>query len=276
MSALLQPINSAPDCLQVNKQKLAAAFSRRASAYQQHAQVQRTIADELCRRVIDRQATEYALDLGCGTGYLGRNLARGQDVWASVDIAFNMLGEAKQQRELSGDKHRQVFLQADAEALPFAAAEFDLVVSSMALQWVAEPRRCMAEIARVLCVGGRAHLAILRHDSLAELHQGWQRLGQSFRVNQFAPRAQWLSAMQQSSLTVQSVTQQGFVTHHPTLLALLHSINGIGAGTTAEAGKRALRKSDLHQLQRWWKQSHSDSFGLRLSYLVDFYQLVKL
>jgi SAM-dependent methyltransferase len=47
-----------------------------------------------------------------------------------------------------------VDLIADAHGLPFPAASFDLVVAVAVLEHVADPQRCVAEIARVLTPGG--------------------------------------------------------------------------------------------------------------------------
>ncbi len=52
-------------------------------------------------------------------------------------------------------------MRAPAEYLPFADASFDTVVSTLVLCTVADPRRAVAEAARVLRPGGR--LLFLEH-----------------------------------------------------------------------------------------------------------------
>lgn len=52
-------------------------------------------------------------------------------------------------------------VEAPAEALPFEAGSFDTVVSGLVLCSVEDPERTLAEIARVLCPGGR--LLFLEH-----------------------------------------------------------------------------------------------------------------
>jgi SAM-dependent methyltransferase len=49
---------------------------------------------------------------------------------------------------------------ANAEALPFRDGQFDLVICTQVLEYVAEPVRAVAEIKRVLCKGGYAFISV--------------------------------------------------------------------------------------------------------------------
>jgi ArsR family transcriptional regulator len=69
---------------------------------------------------------------------------------------------------------------ADANALPFEAAKFDSVILFHTLTYAAEPKRVLAECARVLRVGGRLVLLCLdRHEQqeitarYGEVHPGF-------------------------------------------------------------------------------------------------------
>ena len=52
------------------------------------------------------------------------------------------------------------FVTADAEALPFADGEFDGAISFWALNHMRYPKRCLAEMTRVLCPGAIAYLVL--------------------------------------------------------------------------------------------------------------------
>jgi ubiquinone/menaquinone biosynthesis C-methylase UbiE len=69
----------------------------------------------------------------------------------AADIAPGMLERAKQQ---SRWLRRFARVRADAYALPFGDASFDLVFSSLMLQWCDDLDAVFAEIARVLKPGG--------------------------------------------------------------------------------------------------------------------------
>jgi SAM-dependent methyltransferase len=93
------------------------------------------------------------LDAGCGSGILAEHLARQgmsvEGVDASRDMTMLALARA---RRLAGGL--RVSLQ-DATALGFPSASFDGVVSSNVYFAVVDPARYLAEIHRVLRVGGR-------------------------------------------------------------------------------------------------------------------------
>jgi SAM-dependent methyltransferase len=61
------------------------------------------------------------------------------------------------------------FHRGDAEALPFADAEFDAVTANFLLPHLARPERAMAELVRVLAPGGRLAMATWDVPSRARL-----------------------------------------------------------------------------------------------------------
>jgi ubiquinone/menaquinone biosynthesis C-methylase UbiE len=89
------------------------------------------------------------LDVGCGSG-LALLIARdrGADV-GGIDISPGLLGIA---RERLPDADLR---EGDMEILPFGDAAFDAVVGINAFQFAGDPRRALAEAARVLRPGGR-------------------------------------------------------------------------------------------------------------------------
>jgi SAM-dependent methyltransferase len=90
-----------------------------------------------------------ALEVGAGSGSCSQWLAsRGARAVAS-DLSAGMLAAGRPFGPVGA-------VQADARALPFADASFDLAFSAYgALPFVADPERVHAEVARVLRPGGR-------------------------------------------------------------------------------------------------------------------------
>jgi ubiquinone/menaquinone biosynthesis C-methylase UbiE len=100
------------------------------------------------------------LDVGCGTGEITARLAQLYPDAALVGV--DLIGR---HLELAGQRcaefgTRVSFREADAFALPFAAATFDLVVCRHMLQAVPRPHEAMAEFVRVVRSGGRLHLLV--------------------------------------------------------------------------------------------------------------------
>jgi ubiquinone/menaquinone biosynthesis C-methylase UbiE len=94
-----------------------------------------------------------ALDVGCGTGFLALQLATLGHRAVGIDGSEQMLGLA---RSKAGQAGLSVDLRlADAEALPFASASFDLVVERHVLWTLPNPAGALADWARVLRPAGR-------------------------------------------------------------------------------------------------------------------------
>jgi ubiquinone/menaquinone biosynthesis C-methylase UbiE len=106
--------------------------------------------------LLDVQPGRRVLDVGCGPGDDAREMARivgprGRVV--GVDNSQAMVAEARRRTEESGLPVE--FQVADALALPFAADAFDACRADRSLMHVPDPRRALAEMARVLRPGGR-------------------------------------------------------------------------------------------------------------------------
>lgn len=99
----------------------------------------------------------HAVDVACGSGSLTRELARAIGPSGSatgVDVSTGMLAEARRhQRSTSGVMPR--YLEGDALALPLPDAKVDAATIAFGLRNVADYRRCLAEMSRVVRPGGR-------------------------------------------------------------------------------------------------------------------------
>ncbi len=97
------------------------------------------------------------LDIACGTGNLAIPAARKGARVTGCDIAPNLLEQARARARQEGLEIR--FDEADAEALPYPEAAFDLVVSMWGVMFVPRPEVAAAELLRVCRPGGRTALA---------------------------------------------------------------------------------------------------------------------
>lgn len=102
------------------------------------------------------QARGRTLEIGAGSGInLHHYTDRVQELVIS-EPSEHMLGQLRSQLRSHPPRVGSWKLaQADAQQLPFADASFDTVVGTYVLCSVDEPRRTLAEIARVLRPGGR-------------------------------------------------------------------------------------------------------------------------
>ena len=98
-----------------------------------------------------------ALDVACGTGNLTLPLARAGASVRGVDIAPNLLEQARERAMAAGLAIE--FDEGDAEQLPYPDGSFDLVVSMFGAMFAPRPEVVAAELARVLKPGGRLAMA---------------------------------------------------------------------------------------------------------------------
>jgi SAM-dependent methyltransferase len=105
------------------------------------------------------------VDLACGTGYLSAWLVRAGARVVAVDLSAEQLASARRCQAAYGPGFPLV--QADAEELPLASDRFDLAVSEHGVAAWCDPRRWVAEVARVLRPGGR--LVFLTNSMLSAL-----------------------------------------------------------------------------------------------------------
>lgn len=134
-----------------DRERVAAYYNRLAPVYgdgqffaARRASVLAAMADELAM-------AQRLLDLGCGNGAFGIELAERspRTLIVGADLSRGMLHEARQRLG------QQVpLVEADACALPFRSGTFDLIFMSHVLLLVPDIERCVAEIARGLAPGG--------------------------------------------------------------------------------------------------------------------------
>jgi SAM-dependent methyltransferase len=103
-------------------------------------------------RVLGEVAGRDVLELGCGAAQWSVVLARAGARVVGLDLSERQLLHA---RRLTADAGMDVpLLQADAEAVPLAAASFDVVFCDHGAMNFADPYRTVPEVARVLRPGG--------------------------------------------------------------------------------------------------------------------------
>jgi SAM-dependent methyltransferase len=119
---------------------------------------QKTAADaEAFIARLNLPAGAKVLDMACGSGNLAIPLARQGCIATGVDIAPNLLVQARERAVAEG--LTVSFDEGDAEALPYANASFDAVVTMFGAMFAPRPELVAAELARVLKPGGRLAMA---------------------------------------------------------------------------------------------------------------------
>ena len=100
---------------------------------------------------------DRVLDVACGTGNLAIPAARTGASVVGIDIASNLISQAKARAASEGISIE--FRVGNAERLPYADATFDSVVTMFGAMFAARPDRAAAELLRVTRPGGRIAMA---------------------------------------------------------------------------------------------------------------------
>jgi ubiquinone/menaquinone biosynthesis C-methylase UbiE len=97
------------------------------------------------------------LDVACGTGNLAIPAAKRGCIVTGVDIAPNLVEQARERANAEGLSI--IFDEGDAEKLPYPDASFDVVVSMFGAMFAPRPEIVASELARVLKPGGLLAMA---------------------------------------------------------------------------------------------------------------------
>lgn len=140
------------------KASLRTAWNTGGAGYQELAEGLRPAVEHLLR-LTALEAGQLVLDAATGTGLAALAAAeRGAQVTA-VDFAPDLLAEGERLAQVAGLSNRVAFELCDCEALPYADASFDVVISTFGVMFTARHDAVAYELARVLKPGGTLALA---------------------------------------------------------------------------------------------------------------------
>lgn len=246
---------------EIDKSRVAKAFSSAAGQYDQLAEAQKRIAGRLLSHC---PQADSVLDIGCGTGYWTRKLrdhCQASQVYG-LDLAPGMLAYAQQQPGSQGID----WLCADAEALPLEPESLDLIFSSLAIQWCNDYHQLFFGIYNSLKPGGQAFICTLLPGTLNELKQSWAEVDDAEHVNNFVALESLAEAIQSQGLEISRSESYTETLHYPDLRGVIDSIKGIGAhhvqGENHLTGRKAIIK--LKQAYEGFRVEQ----GLPVSYQV--------
>ena len=136
----------------------------------------RKLAPRLVRFAgIGEQADEAILDVGCGTGALTLAVAAHAPATRIVGVDRSSPYVEFARAHFTGDRIR--FEEGDALALPFPEASFDRTLSLLILNFVADPRKALAEMRRVTRPGGTVAAAVWDYgEGMEMLRRFWDEV----------------------------------------------------------------------------------------------------
>jgi malonyl-CoA O-methyltransferase len=233
----------------VDSTQVRRNFSRQASAYDGHAQVQQRAAERLLQMLVaEGPPFGRALEVGAGTGYLSAALSAEVPALQLVvsDLAHGMTCQAAQRNP------RAFAFDADAQALPLGDDSVELVLSSSVYQWVNDLSLAFSEAKRVLKEGGRFAFTLFGEQTLFELRDAHRRaaaeLGRSSHVQEFPSAAEIQQRLTAVDLTILRLQTDSEIEFHSEVRDLLKALKAIGAGNATVGRPTGL--ASRHLLER--------------------------
>ncbi len=238
---------------------LLRAGRRRAAALGAATFLLDRVADDLADRLAAvLRRFDQALDLGTPGDAVCTALARLGSVGGIV--AMDTVLEGK------GATARSVI--ADEEALPFADAVFDLVVSALSLQFVNDLPGALVQIRRALKPDGLFVAALIGGETLTELRQAFAGAeseiegGVSPRVAPFADLRDLGALLQRAGFALPVTDVDRLTARYDSAFALMHDLRRMGATNALFDRRRTpLKRATLMRMAEIYAERFADADG---------------
>lgn len=218
------------------------------------------VGERLCDRLEDvRRRFERALDLGCHGGQLGR-LLRGRGGIARLvqaELSAAMLARAGGTRVVACE-----------EVQPFAAHNFDLVLSCLSLHWVNDLPGALRQIRYALKPDGLFLGAMLGGRTLSELREalGGAEIacegGLSPRLSPLTEIRDAGNLLQRAGFALAVADAEMITVRYADPLALLHDLRGMGETNAAHGRRRGfLARRTLAEALRLYRERFGGDDG---------------
>lgn len=245
-----------------DRRRLRQRRDRAAAGFAAHDFLFREVADRLGERLGDlARRFPLALDLGCHAGATAAAaLASGKiDRIVACDLAPAMARRACANAATP-------ILVADEEALPFAPASFDLVLSNLSLHWVNDLPGTLLQIRQILKPDGFFLAALFAAGSLAELGEAMIAAesavlgGARPRLAPLADLRDLAGLLQRAGFALPVADLETITVTYADPIALLADLRGMGeSNLTADA--HPLRRDLLTRMGEEYRQRFAGTDG---------------
>lgn len=223
--------------------KISRAFDHAANSYDEHAELQMTVGKNLISYLPSHQFTQ-AIDLGCGTGAITRELIDSCNIehLHAIDTSISSLTVAHDR--LNNENIKIHHMNFD---LSLPEYSFDLIFANMALHWSLNLAALVARIDKSLATNGVLAFSIPLDHTFADLVP-------HFSVNHFLSMNDVNALFNNLNSSLVFAKQETIALQFTDTLSALRYIKRIGAShvTTVRnkefTGKTALSAIDIRTL----------------------------
>jgi len=213
------------------KKEVAKSFDRAASTYDDFSQFQANVLMRLVS-ICPLIKSDFSLDLGCGTGNAAAFLGPISQHLIHLDLSEKMLKKAETKSQISDS------VCGDAEMLPFQRSVFDLIFSSLSIQWCENLDSIGSEVERVLKPGGHFVVSTLAQDSMPELAHCWRQVDGHTHINHYPSYDELIAQIRHAGLHLEKSVCEPLTMWFDSTRAAIDSLKKVGASVLVEEDER--------------------------------------
>ncbi|DAZ92963.1 TPA: LOW QUALITY PROTEIN: hypothetical protein N0F65_006282 [Lagenidium giganteum] len=219
------------------------------------------LKDEVARRLVDRledvdREFPLALDLGCGSGHIYKNLSVDDGLGGVKTLIQCDASERLLLRDAFDEQEDKASLQTkhivvDEEFLPFPREHFDLVMSSLSLHWVNDLPSTFKQIRETLKPDGAFIGAVLGGESLRELRSAFiladqERLGGiQPHISPFVNVPDVGNLLSSVGFTLCTIDTDYIQVDYPNAFVLMEHLRGMGENNAVQSRGNAVSRDSL-------------------------------
>ncbi|CAH2255552.1 arginine-hydroxylase NDUFAF5, mitochondrial isoform X1 [Pelobates cultripes] len=237
------------------------------AACQPNAQQYDYLKEEVGARIADRvfdiaRVFPFALDLGCGKGYISKHLIK--------ETVEKLVQADMSEKALKNSVPTEIptnNIIVDEEFIPFKDGTFDLVVSSLSLHWVNDLPRTFHEIHRVLKEDGVFIGAMFGGETLYELRCSLQ-LAEIEREGGFSPHVSPFTAVTDlgnllgsSGFNMLTVDTDEIQVHYPGMFEVMLDLQGMGESSCSWNRRSLLHRDSMIAAAAIYQEMYGEKDG---------------
>jgi len=236
------------------KHRIAGNFDRAARSYETNSPVQKQSAKTLSKLICQNSSDKIIsiLEVGCGTGYLTRELH--QDMpeadWLISDIAPQMVARCM---EAMPQGPNLKYTIVDAEELD-RSERFDLICSNLTAQWFEDTKSAFQNLISHLKPGGLLAVSTLGPNTFSLWRKSFAAVGKDPVMPEYKTSEELRSLFPQAGQL--EITEKNFTAEYGSAYAFARALKDIGAHAHSKGNKhldpgsvRAILRNfeDMHQ-----------------------------
>ena len=246
----------------------AFSFSRAVESYNNAAIVQKQVARKTAE-LINNNNLDKILDIGCGTGFVAQNLVKRSGIKCiGIDISTAMCRKSMQ----TGCYNATI--ASDMTSLPFPAKHFNLIISSLAVQWCNDLPLLHSELYRTICSDGSVVISTILDGTLRELDTCMKELFGTSSVKPLKNIEQYISCAKQAGFLHVETSTETIIHPFASASELIRNIILTGAHTNDSS--LIMTRSKLKQLNQLYALKYRTQDALvASSWRIGYIRLAK-